>query len=215
MLLPVSCFAQSGDLEKVLAQMDAAARQFRTTQASFTWTQYNKVINDMTDTQEGRIYFRRSGKEIQMAADIGKPDQKQVRFAEGKIQVYQPRIEQLDVYDARAHREEFESFLVLGFGSGGHDMVKSFEVTNLGTETLEGTATAKLNLVPKSEKIKQQFSHIILWIDPARGISLQQQLFEGSGDYRTAKYSHIEVNQRIPDSIFKLKTTSRTKVVSH
>jgi outer membrane lipoprotein-sorting protein len=214
-LLPAFSYAQSGDLQKILDQMDESAKNFRTTQASFSWTQYNKVINDITDTQEGKIYFRRTGKEIQMAADITKPDTKTVIFSDGKIQMYQPRIEQVDVYDASAHREEFESFLVLGFGGGGHDMLKSFEVKDLGTEKVDGVNSEMLDLVPKSEKIRQHFAHITLWIDPAKGISVQQQLFETSGDNRLAKYSQIQVNQKIPDAAFKLKTSSRTKILTH
>ena len=215
LLLSVCASAQSGDLEKVLDQMDAAAAKFRTTQANFTWAQYNKVINDITDTQKGKIFFHRVGKEIQMAAQINQPEAKLLIFSEGKIQVYQPPIDQVDVYDASAHREEFESFLVLGFGGGGHDMLKSFDVEYLGTEKIDGVETAKLDLVPKSEKIRHNFAHITLWIDAARGVSLQQQLFETSGDYRLAKYFDIQINQKIPDSVFKLKTLSKTKILSH
>jgi len=43
---------------------------------------------------------------------------------------------------------------------------------------------------------------------------VQQQFFEPSGDYRLAKYSDIEVNQKLPDNVFKLKTTAKTRVVS-
>lgn len=219
-LAPYVCtqfvFAQpSTDLEQVLNQMDAAAAKFRTTEASFTWIQYNKVIDDVADTQKGKIYFRRAGKEVQMAADISEPDAKQLVFSEGKIQVYQPRIEQEDIYDAKAHREEFESFLVVGFGGGGHDMLKSFDVNFLGDEKLGDIETAKLDLTPKSEEVKRNFSHLVLWIDPQRGVSIQQQLFEISGDYRLAKYSDIQVNQKISDNVFKLKTNSKTRVVSH
>ncbi len=171
----------STDLEQVLNQMDEAATKFRTTQANFTWVQYNKVIDDIADTQKGKIFFRRAGKDIQMAADLSEPDTKQLIFSDGKIQVYQPRIDQVDAYDASAHREEFESFLVVGFGGGGHDMLKSFAVR----------------------------------FDPQRGISLQQQLFETSGDYRLAKYSDIQVNQKISDNVFKLKTSAKTKVLTH
>lgn len=215
-LFATSAIAQSGDkLQNVLNQMDAAAVKFRTTEANFTWTQYNKVIDDIADTQKGKIYFRRAGKEVQMAADITQPDAKQVIFSEGKIQVYQPRIEQEDIYDAKAHREEFESFLVVGFGGGGHDMLKSFSVQFLGNERLGETDTAKIDLVPKSEEVKRNLSHLVLWIDLQRGISVQQQLFETDGDYRLAKYSGIQVNQKLSDNVFKLKTTSKTKSVSH
>ncbi|HEY3128869.1 MAG TPA: outer membrane lipoprotein-sorting protein, partial [Acidobacteriota bacterium] len=118
------------------------------------------------------------------------------------------------VYPAGKHRAEFETFLVLGFGAGGHDMLKSFDVKYLGAEKVGDIEAAKLDLVPKSQSIRNTFQHIILWIDPARGISVQQQLVEPSGDYRLAKYADIEVNQKIPDAVFKLKTTGKTKTVS-
>jgi outer membrane lipoprotein-sorting protein len=87
-------------------------------------------------------------------------------------------------------------------------------VKYVGSEKLGNVNTAKLDLVPKSQKIRNTFAHIVLWIDPAQGVSVQQQLFEPSGDYRLAKYSNIQINQKIPDSMFKLKTTGKTKTVS-
>src|SRR5207253_5900352 len=73
-----TCALPIWDLQKVLGQLDEAAKKFRTAQANFVWTQYNKVINDVADTQKGKIYFRRTGKETQMAANITEPDVKQV-----------------------------------------------------------------------------------------------------------------------------------------
>src|SRR5580692_12121715 len=60
------------ELQHVLSQMDQAAASFHTTQASFVWDQYQKVV-DETDSQKGTVYFRRSGNEVQMAADIREP----------------------------------------------------------------------------------------------------------------------------------------------
>jgi outer membrane lipoprotein-sorting protein len=215
LIAPCALAESGGELEHVLKQMDEAAARFRTTQASFTWTQYNKVVDEVTDTQKGKIYFRRSGTDIQMAADITQPNAKQVIFSSGRIQVYQPRIDQVDVYDAGAHREEFESFLVLGFGSSGHEMLKAFGVKYVGDEKIDGVNTTKLDLTPKSEKVKQNFAHILLWIDPQTGLSVQQQLFEPNGDNRLAKYFDIQVNQKISDNVFKLKTSAKTKIVTH
>jgi outer membrane lipoprotein-sorting protein len=177
------------------------------------WDQYQKVVDEI-DTQKGKVYFRRVNNQIQMAADIAAPDQKYVLFTDSKVQVYQPRIDQVTVYNAAKNRAAFESFLVLGFGGGGHELLKSFDVKYLGTDKVDGIEAAKLELIPKSQKVRNMFDHIILWIDPARGISVQQQLFEPSGDYRLAKYSDIRMNQKIPDSVFKLKTTGRTKFLS-
>jgi outer membrane lipoprotein-sorting protein len=194
--------------------MDGAAANFRTTEASVVWDQYQKVV-DERDTQKGKVYFRRAGNEIQMAADFTEPDRKYVLFTGSKVQVYQPRIEQVTVYNTGKNREEFESFLVLGFGGRGHDMLKSFNVKYLGREKVDATDTAQLELVPKAARIRNNVDRIVLWIEAARGISVQQQFFFGnSGDYRLAKYSDIKINEKIPDATFKLKTTGKTKFVS-
>jgi outer membrane lipoprotein-sorting protein len=205
--------AGSPALKKVLDQMDRTAANFRTTQASFVWDEYQKVVND-TDSQKGMVYFRRSGGQIEMAADISDPDKKYVLFTGDKVRLYQPKIDQVTEYDTSKHRDEFESFLVLGFGGSGQSMLKSFDVTYAGTEQVGGVSMEKLDLVPKDARIKNTFQHITLWIDPKLGISIQQQFFEPSGDYRLAKYSDIQVNQKIPDNVFKLKTTGKTKIVA-
>lgn len=207
-------WAQQGDaaLEGVLTDLDNTATKFRTAEASFVWDQYQTVVNE-TDSQKGKVYLRRSGKELQMMADIREPDAKFVLLNEGKIQIYQPRMDQVTVYTP-GNREEVESFMTLGFGGAGHTLLKSFDVKYLGKEDVAGTQTAKLDLVPKSEKVRNNVAHIILWIDTARGVSLQQQVFEPSGDYRLAKYLDIQINQKLPDNVFKLKTTGRTKTVS-
>lgn len=201
-------------LEKVLGQMDTAAEKFHTTEASVVWDQYQKVV-DEHEEQKGRVYFRRSANEIQMKADITEPDQKYVLFNGSKIQVYQPKIDQVTVYNTGKNREQFESFLVLGFGGRGHDMLKSFDVKYLGNESVDGMDAAKLDLVPKTPGVRNNVAHIVLWIDPARGISVQQQFFFGSsGDFRMARYSGIKVNEKIPDSVFKLKTTGKTRFIA-
>lgn len=212
--LTVPARAQSNaDLERVLTQMDATAAKFRTAEATLTSDQYSKVV-DETDTQRGKVYFRREEKDIEMAADFAEPDKKYVIYADGKLQMYQPKIDQITVYNTGKNKAAVESFLVLGFGGGGHDMLKSFDVKSLGSEKLDGLETAKLDLVPKSDKVRNTFAHIILWIDPTRGVSVQQQFFEPSGDYRLAKYSDIQLNQKLNDQVFKFKTTGKTKTVS-
>ena len=215
LLLAAAAWPQSnpGTLEHVLAEMDTAAKNFRATEASFVWEQYQKVI-DEKETQEGKIYFRRQDNEIQMAADISEPDKKCILYSGGRVQVYQPKIDQVTEYNPGKNRSDLESFLVLGFGGSGRDLLKSYEVKYLGSETINGTATDKLELIPKSAKLRNNVAKILLWIDPARGVSVQQQFMEPGGDYRLAKYSDIHLNQKLPDNVFKLKTTGKTRTVS-
>jgi len=206
--------AQQAPLQPVLEQLDRTSASFHDAQAAFVWDQYQKVV-DEHDLQKGTVYFRRTGSGVQMAADISDPmPPKYVLYSESKVQIYQPKIDQVTQYNTGKDKAAFESFLVLGFGGSGRDMLKSFDVTYAGKETLDNVDTAKLDLVPKSEKARNTFSHIMLWIDTARGVSVQQQFFTASGDYRLAKYTGIQINQRVPDSVFKLKTTGKTRVVS-
>ena len=213
--LPVTASAESdaAGLEHLLTQMDTAARNFKSAEASVVWDQFDKVVNE-TDTEKGKIFFRREGAEVQMAADFVEPDKKYVIYSGGKVQVYLPKIDQVNEYSAGKNRGDIESFLVLGFGGSGHDLLKSYDVKYSGTETVNNVATGKLELIPKSARLKNNIARILLWIDPARGVSLQQQFFEPSGDYRLAKYSDIQLNQKLPDSAFKLKTTGKTKFLS-
>ena len=202
----------SRELEAVLSQLDKASETFHSTHADFVWNQYQKVV-DETDVQKGSIYFVRGDKGTQMAADISVPDKKYVVFTDGKLKLYQPRIEQLTEYDAGKNRSDLESFLVLGFGSRGHDLVKAFDAKFDGYETLDNTRVAKLSMLPKSQRVRNIFESVTLWIDPVRGVSLKQQFFEPSGDYRIATYGNFKLNPKVPPDVFKLKITSRTKII--
>jgi outer membrane lipoprotein-sorting protein len=199
-------------LETVLNQMDAAAAQFHNAEADFVWDQYQKVVNE-TDTQKGKIYFRRTGKDMQMALDIQSPQKKYVLFSGGKVRFYQPNINQVNEYDAGQNRGEIETFLVLGFGGRGHDLLQQFEVKFDGNADVDGVKTAKLELTPKVSRVKNMFEKIIIWIDAPRGVSRKQQAFEPSGDYRIAHYTNIKINTKISDDVFKLHTSGHVKTV--
>lgn len=204
--------ASNGNLESVLTQMDSGAAHFRSAEADLLWDQYQKVVNE-TDTQKGKIYFRRTNKDNQAAIHITSPDTKDVLYTDGKVRLYQPNIDQVTEHDASKNKEAAESFLALGFGGRGHDLLKQYDVKLAGNEAVDGMQTTKLELTPKSPRVKNMFDKIILWVDPPRDISLKQQFIEPSGDYRTTRYMNIKLNGKIPDDVFKLHTTSRTKVV--
>jgi outer membrane lipoprotein-sorting protein len=214
-LIVLTSFAQTdtAKLDDVLKKMDAAAANFQTAQANFVWEQYQKVV-DETDTQSGTVYYRRTGDSIEMMAEVKQPDRKWVLYKNGQLQIYQPNIDQVMEYSAGANRNELESYLVLGFGGSGQDLKKSFDITYGGEEAIDGKPTAKLQLVPKSEKVRANFPSIVLWIDLSRGVSLQQKFMQSQGDSRTAKYSEIKIPAKIGNDVFQLKTDKKTQFVS-
>ena len=83
-----------------------------------------------------------------------------------------------------------------------------------GTEAIGRSHRRKAAAGPQRPESQEHVQRITLWIDPARGISVQQKLFQPNGDFRLAKYSDIKMNQKLPDDAFKIKTTKKTKVVT-
>ena len=215
--------ADPAALDAVLKKMDAVAANFTTAQANFQWETYQKVIDEIVDYQTGVIYYRKSNKQIEMMAEVKragssassmKDEPKFVLLSGGKVRLYQPKTDQVTEFDLGKNQSDFESYIVLGFGASGQDLQKNFDVTYMGPETIDGVKTAKLQLIPKSAKVKNTYSQIFLWIDLDRGVSVQQQLFQPQGDYRLAKYSQIKLHDKISDDVFKLKTTSKTQTVT-
>lgn len=205
--------AAAPTLDEVLKKMDATAASFRSLQADFVWDQYEKVVDDH-DLQKGTVYYRRNGQNIEMMAEVRDPAPKFVLYKGGKLQMYQPKIDQVMEYSTGNNRSDIESYLVLGFGGSGADLKKSFDVTSLGPQTVDGMPTVELQLLPKSDKLRNNISKIYLWIDVGSGISVQQQFFQPEGDYRLAKYLNVKMPAKIGDDVFKLKTDKKTQFIS-
>ena len=194
-------------LAKVLAQLDAAAAHFNTAQADFSWDQYTQVVKSH-DVQKGNIAFRHGAKGTAMIAHIltdnGQPAPRDVLFRDGEISLYQPAMHQETIMAAGTHREQYESYSTLGFGSSGKELSADWKITYKGNDRIDGTDVAVLDLQPKQAGGNQLFTHIVISIDPVRSVSLKQEFFEPSGDTRTSTFTNVVLN-KVPDSAFTLK----------
>ncbi len=206
----------NGDLNRVLTQLDAAAAKFHSAKADFQWDQFERVV-ESTDTQAGVIYYEGSGPAARVAIDIetadGQPSKKTIVYSGGVLQFFQPQINQMTVFHAGDKQGQYESYLTLGFGGSGSDLKKSWDIAYRGMESIDGVQTAKLDLVSKEAGVRANFSHVTIWVDPTRAVSLKQILFEPSGDTRTSYFRNIEYNKKISASVFKIKTNSKTQVI--
>jgi len=209
---PKSSPTGGGDLQSVLAKMNQSAAGFRSAQGDFEFETYQKLV-DEKDTQKGRIYFRRNKNGVDAAFDIEGPAPKQVVYKDGKLQIFEKKINQVTERDVAKNKSDVEAFLSLGFGARGDELLRDYDVKFDGWETVDGVKTAKLDLTPKNPKLLQTYNKIILWIDPERDVLLKQQFFERSGDYRLAHYTGMKLNGKISDDVFRLKTNGNTRTV--
>lgn len=210
-----SADGKSADLDKVIAQLNAAAAKFDSAQADFSWDVYQAVVQEH-DIQTGTTYYERQNGTTLMAAQVkeegDRPAPKVVVYNGSEVQFYQPEIKQMTIFRAGSNHSQAESFLTLGFGGSGTELQANWEVTLLGHETIDGVQVAKLDLKPKAANVQNTFSHVTIWVDPARGISLKQVFFAPSGDLRTATYSNIRYNLPIPNEVFHIKVAPGTTI---
>jgi outer membrane lipoprotein-sorting protein len=211
--------ANSAQLNAVLAKMDAASKTFKSAQADFQWDYYEKIVHDTT-TQVGTIYFQREGGGTEMGAVIIDPAAKGkvvkgIHFKGAELQMFDPGVNQITVLNEASNQAEIESFLTLGFGAGGSDLAKVWNITDLGPEKVDGVETEKLDLVNKNPDARKTVLHVTIWIDPTRAIALKQVAYQTGGNYRTATYSHVRLNQSIDKSKFAFKTDKKTQTIKH
>jgi outer membrane lipoprotein-sorting protein len=202
--------AQNADLQKVLGQMDAASAKFESASADLVADNYTAVVQSH-DLQKGSVAFRRAGGATQMVMHVktenDQPALKDVLYKNGELDFYQPDLKQETIFNSNSN---FERYFTLGFGGSGKDLAANWNIAYQGTETVGGVETAKLDLTPKQPN--SQFTHITVWIDPRRGVSLKQQIFQDSGDYRLVNYSNIKMNS-VQESAFALQLAPGTQKV--
>ena len=211
---PLHAQPKPGHLDEVLRQMDAASLRFQSAEANFRWDLYERVVKDTT-TQTGSIYFKKQGGTLVMGAKVESPSVKIIEFRNSALRLFEPATDHLTTIDATKNKAQLESFLTVGFGGSGKDLAKAWTISDLGDETIDGVQTAKLDLVPKDPAVRNNCTHMTLWVDPVRGIELKQSLYMPSEDYRTAVYTNIKYNQKIDEKQYQIKTDSKTTVDQH
>jgi hypothetical protein len=216
--------AASPQLTFVLKQLDTASAKFQRATADFQWDTYEKIVHDTT-TQKGTIYFERNKGSMDMGAVLVDPAAgskskpiKVIQYSAGIVQIFDPGFDQITVLHP-GNQAAIESFLTLGFGGSGTDLARAWDITDLGPETLADNGqpikVEKLDLVAKDPDARKNFTHITIWVDPTRAVSLKQIFYTPSGNFKTAAYSAIKVNGNVHKDQFAIKKDKNTTIVNH
>lgn len=183
----------------VLHKMDDGAKTFHSLSADVDRTKVTVVVNDRS-TETGTIRVRGDKMLLQMNA----PDARTILRTGDNLYLYNPGLKRVEEYNLGKNRTMVDQFLLLGFGTQGKNIEKSYKVTLVGEPEIDDKKTVEIELTPKSDAVLKQISKVDLWLDPSSWLPVQQQFYEtGSGDYSIVKYSHVVKNPNIPDSEFK------------
>jgi outer membrane lipoprotein-sorting protein len=209
-----SAFA-ADPLELVLHKLDVAAANFKSTSADVEFDSIQTDPIPDKDVQKGVVYYQRKGNSFQMGVHIaevnGKIVPKVIAVTGGVVKFYEKLIDQVTT---STKVSKYESYLILGFGASGKDLLQKWNIKYLGPDTVNGVKTEKLELVAKDPDVLKLFPKVTIWVDPDRGVSLEQLFDEGQGQSRVCRYSNIKVNQPLPSDAFTFKTDSKTNYVT-
>ncbi len=204
-ILLLSLPLAAGDkLDQVLTHMDATAARFHAVTAHLTYTRFTAIVNDKT-TETGTISFQKEKDgSFKIHMEFGAPDARTVLLRDGKARIYRPKIAEIQEFEIGRNRDMMEQFLLLGFGGGGHNLLKSYSVT------LEGDD--KLVLIPKGSAASQ-LKKVELSLSRDTWQPAQQVFTEPNGNTLTAKYQDLKESPGLPDSSFKINAPPGVKTV--
>jgi outer membrane lipoprotein-sorting protein len=205
--------APAGLLPATFAQMDAAAARFKGMTADVKKVSHVNVYPD-DDVATGTIAVKRSKPtDLRMRVDLAvfnkEPDLRIACFADHTGEIYNPKINTVQIYDVtRVGSAMVDQLFLLGFGSSASDIQSAYTVKLGGEESINGQKTVRLELTPKSPNKLGDISKVELWISQApdtSGLAVQQKFYEGKGykDYNLATYTNMKLNRNLPDSAVK------------
>lgn len=196
-------------LDYVLTMMDRSAEDFRSLTAALDHVKYTAVVKD-TSTESGEIYVRKDAK---LRIDFISPDPRTIIRNGDNLYIYTPKINRVEEYNIGKNRAMADQYLALGFGTRTESLKKSYNVSLSGEEELDGHKMALVELVPRSDEVRKQITKIVMWVDEASWLPVQQKFLEaGSGDYFLSKYRNVMKNLKIGDGKFKPDWPKGTKI---
>ncbi len=204
------------DLHELLARMDKAAATFKAMTAQVTYVTHTDVLNeDNTETGTAVMEKVQPG-EVHAVVDFTSPDPHKLHIERRRLEIYRPKIKQLEVYDLENHGEQLDKFVMIGFGTSGAELAKDYNMAMLPSETLKGQAGKFIHvrLLPKSAEVREYVTNLELWI-PEQGdpYPVREKILAPSGDYRVISYLDLKINPPLASDALQLKLPSGVKTV--
>jgi outer membrane lipoprotein-sorting protein len=198
--------APQDDLKNVLDRLDAAAASFHSLSAD---VEFDDITTDPIydkDVFNGIVYYDRKGSAFRMGVHFaqhdGKPSTKAYTYVGGVLYLRESGSDQIKPYPQAG---KFESYVMLGFGASGKELLAKWDIKYVGSENIGGVNTAILELVAKDPDVRKNLSKVTIWVDPDRAVSLKQIFTTGAASSKIGLYSNFKLNQSLPAGAFTLK----------
>ncbi len=189
--------------EEVLKGIQSRYEKINDVEANFTQEYIGKGMKQTT-RGEGKVYFKKKG---MMRWDYTTPHQKLV--SNGRtFWFYQPDEKQVLVSSLSSVVKERTP---LAFLAGEGDISRDFNVLNLKESISESGEVYVLELTPKEPLAT--FSKLVVAVDRKTFTVLQADVFDAMGNVTRTRFSDIQVNVGLSDSLFQFAVPRGTEVI--
>jgi len=191
-LFAAAAGAQSVDA--TLGRMDALSKGFRGVVADVKKISFSYFAKDK-DEESGRIsVYRASAQDVRMLVEFTRPEERAVAFAKSKVQMYYPKLKTVQEYNLGKDARLVDQYLLLGFGSSGSDLRKSYNIKYVEVASIDGGKADHLFLEPKAGEAREHVRGIDLWIAQPGGYPVRMKVLEPSRDSIEVQYSNVRIN---------------------
>jgi len=204
--------ARSQPTADFMARLDQFARTFTGAKAAIRSPNHVKGLPE-DDVETGTIFVKSSGGRTQFLINFTQPNAYTAAVREQLAEVYHPKLNEIQEYDIRAYRDIAQKLFLLGFGMPGRELTGNYKIGNLKNETVDGQPATYMELIPKSPDVLKQLKSVEIWISDATLCPVRQTFHLPDGGSRSADFSAVEINPRLPANTFDLpKSAKRVRV---
>jgi outer membrane lipoprotein-sorting protein len=200
--------APSQPTASFLALMDQFARTFAGAKATIRSTSHVNGLPD-DEVETGTIFVKRSGGKNQFRIDFTDPNAYSVVIRGQIAEIYHPKLNEIQEYDLRQYKDIAQKLFLLGFGMPGRELAADYEIRNLKHADVDGQGATYMELIPKSPDVLRQLKSIEVWISDATQCPVRQAFHMPDGGFRTAQFSALAVNPKLPGDTFDLPRSAK------
>jgi chaperone LolA len=192
------------DGARILKRTAAAFANVRSMTADFTMVTENPLLRTKTPGR-GRMYQQR-------------PDRFALRFSDPPNELLLSDGEFFWVYMPGTYKDQVFKSNANAAGSSGVDLqaqfvgdpVEKFRYTVQGQETIGGSVTDVLLLIPRA---RAEYRSLKVWIDRKDALIRRFEIVEPSGVIRHIDLNSLRTNAAIPASVFRFTVPAGVRVV--
>ena len=204
--------AGNDSLKDILSRMDQSAASFETMTAQMDRIQHTAIINE-DERDSAHVRLKKTPGGLRGFVEFAPPNRRIVGFSNRTLQVFTPKTNTVEIYDLGKHGSELDQFLLLGFGTSGKELDRSYKIKVTGTDTVAGKPATRLELTPKSKQAQEYLKRVELWIAQGGSHPIQEKIYKNADDYILVSYSDVKLNSGLTDQDLELRLPAGVKKV--